>query len=282
MTTRLNRHLRYLLIASLFVLFASIWLPSTAYADDCTRDPLNAADCMRTGGFRQGITTILGVAATTGVILTNTIGGIIAGGGQPVPPSRPQPPSSQPPPRTQPPSGQTPPPRTTPPQTSKPPAQPPPAKQPPTQQPPKQGPPGDAGWLNWDNLKRLVDYPNKLFGIYSKFKLTPDAINAWKKASNMWRLFQNKETAEAYIKATQKRMNPGGKLGDYLDKAGKVMDAVDAVFKAEQVIEARNYQGWEKAGAYYVEGVNKVLCTMLTKNPVVSIIDQVAGDLTGR
>ncbi len=37
----------------------------------------------------------------------------------------------------------------------------------------------------------------------------------------------------------------------------------------------------EKAGAYYVEGANKVFVTMLTKHPVVSIVDQIAGDLTG-
>jgi hypothetical protein len=47
----------------------------TAFADDCLRDPLNAADCVRTPGARQVITTGIGVAGTAGVVIQNVING---------------------------------------------------------------------------------------------------------------------------------------------------------------------------------------------------------------
>jgi len=260
---------RFFLLLFFIPLFMLL-IPMGVYADDCISDPLNAADCMRTPGFRQGITIGLGVTATTGVILTNIIGQNVVPGTLPIKPPVPK--------RKTPISPQQP-------------AQSPIKKPPVPQQPPKQvfqqplpkQPPkkDDDSFFNFNNFKRLVDYPNKITQVLDKFKFTPDAIEQWKAARKMWKHLPNKKTAELYIDATKKRMNPTGRVGKYLDKAGKIMDAVDAVIKAENVIQKRGYQGWEKAGAYYVEGANKVIITVLTKNPVVSVIDQVAGDLTG-
>jgi hypothetical protein len=64
-----NQKLRlflWILFVGQIIVF-TLALTSPVYADDCTTDPLNAADCMRTPGFRQGISVImsLGAAATT-------------------------------------------------------------------------------------------------------------------------------------------------------------------------------------------------------------------------
>jgi hypothetical protein len=67
------RFLRAFSLMCWLVLAVILFMPTSAYADDCTRDPLNAADCMRTGGFRQGITVVIGGAATAGVVVSNVI-----------------------------------------------------------------------------------------------------------------------------------------------------------------------------------------------------------------
>ncbi len=90
MNTRQNRLLRtgkMLALACWLVLALTLFLPEPAYADDCARDPLNAADCMRTGGFRQGITMVVGGAATAGVVLSNIL--TSTAGGLPQPGVRP-------------------------------------------------------------------------------------------------------------------------------------------------------------------------------------------------
>ena len=46
-----------------------------AHADDCLRDPLNAADCMRTPGYRQTITIIFSSLPALASILPNLMGG---------------------------------------------------------------------------------------------------------------------------------------------------------------------------------------------------------------
>ncbi len=70
-----RKYLRFTL--SLWLLFQllalSLFLPDLAYADDCTRDPLNAADCMRTPGFRPAIAIIVSVGATLATILVNVL-----------------------------------------------------------------------------------------------------------------------------------------------------------------------------------------------------------------
>ncbi|OGO14938.1 MAG: hypothetical protein A2Z14_17015 [Chloroflexi bacterium RBG_16_48_8] len=71
---------RVMLIA-FFLTTLALLIPSTsAFADDCLRDPLNAADCIRTSGVRQVITTLIGVAGTGGVVIQNLINGTSPGG----------------------------------------------------------------------------------------------------------------------------------------------------------------------------------------------------------
>ena len=61
---------------SFLLVSVALMIPTmTAFADDCLSDPLNAADCLRTPGARQVITTGIGVAGTAGVVIQNVING---------------------------------------------------------------------------------------------------------------------------------------------------------------------------------------------------------------
>ena len=62
------------------LLALSLLLPASAYADDCLTDPLNAADCMRTPGFRPVISVIISVGGTLATILVNLLGVAPSGG----------------------------------------------------------------------------------------------------------------------------------------------------------------------------------------------------------
>lgn len=61
---------------ALFALAAALWIPTmTAFAHDCSSDLLNAADCLRTPGPRQVITTGIGLAGAAGVAIQNALNG---------------------------------------------------------------------------------------------------------------------------------------------------------------------------------------------------------------
>ncbi len=302
----------------LLISFPLFWgFAGTAYADDCFRDPLNANDCLRTGGAAQ---IIAGLAATMTAVLVNgaeiikTLVEIREGGttrkdtpetekqSGSEPPKKDkesQADSGKPPPETQAGSTERPPPdgdktavvqkpgaetqqsSSGDTQQASSPSKPEPqqatmVKPGPAQvaQPPAEPP---KSWF--DTTKMIIDYVNKIKGVADP-TLIKNAEDAIRISRRMWDVFQNKASADKYIQAIRNRMSID-KWGNRLQKAGYIADAIDAVIKAGGVIQKRGYQGWEKAGAYYVEGVNKVLVTMLTKNPVVAIADQVIGDLTG-
>lgn len=63
-----------LVLSALLLLFAFA-APPAARADDCLADPLNAADCMRTPGYRQTITIIFSGLPALAAILPNLVGG---------------------------------------------------------------------------------------------------------------------------------------------------------------------------------------------------------------
>jgi hypothetical protein len=48
-----------ILLFELLMLLYLLALPTLVFADHCLEDPLNAADCMRTPGFREALTTVL-------------------------------------------------------------------------------------------------------------------------------------------------------------------------------------------------------------------------------
>jgi hypothetical protein len=71
-----TRSWKRLILFSFLLVSIALMIPTmTAFADDCLRDPLNAADCVRTPGARQVITTGIGVAGTAGVVIQNVING---------------------------------------------------------------------------------------------------------------------------------------------------------------------------------------------------------------
>jgi hypothetical protein len=55
-------------VTAFFLLF-----PNPAYADDCLRDPLNAADCMRTTGARQVGSVVISLAGTLAATLVSIV-----------------------------------------------------------------------------------------------------------------------------------------------------------------------------------------------------------------
>lgn len=70
------RSWKRLILFSFLLVSIALMIPTmTAFADDCLRDPLNAADCVRTPGARQVMTTGIGVAGTAGVVIQNVING---------------------------------------------------------------------------------------------------------------------------------------------------------------------------------------------------------------
>jgi hypothetical protein len=73
MRSSLLLHLRMALfgIAAAFIVTLVFVFP--AFADDCLSDPLNAADCMRTGGSREIISIIFTTLPTISVIIPNLL-----------------------------------------------------------------------------------------------------------------------------------------------------------------------------------------------------------------
>jgi len=66
---------RAVLALSMVFIFAALMGPPVVRGDDCLSDPLNAADCMRTPGYRQAITIIFGGLPAVAAIIPNIIGG---------------------------------------------------------------------------------------------------------------------------------------------------------------------------------------------------------------
>lgn len=77
MHQRRNPHLWRLLAVWVFLQLVvfSLLLPEPVSAHDCLTDPLNAADCMRTPGFRPAITVIISLGGTIATILVNVLAG---------------------------------------------------------------------------------------------------------------------------------------------------------------------------------------------------------------
>ena len=80
--------------------FAIVLLvPALCFADDCARDPFNAADCMRSNGYRQFIIVAISVLATLGSIIASIVGAVpTTPGTQPAEPGEPMEPGLDVPP----------------------------------------------------------------------------------------------------------------------------------------------------------------------------------------
>ncbi|MCJ7549874.1 MAG: hypothetical protein MUQ30_09360 [Anaerolineae bacterium] len=63
------------LILSLMFTLVALAAPPAVSADDCLADPLNAADCMRTPGYRETITIIFSGLPAIAAIIPNLVGG---------------------------------------------------------------------------------------------------------------------------------------------------------------------------------------------------------------
>jgi hypothetical protein len=86
-----NLTIRVIVLINLAVIAVILMLPTTVYAHDCLVDPLDAADCMNSPGYKQTINIIFSTLPTLSVVIPNLI----------QPPGTVNPPGTQPPPTDQ-------------------------------------------------------------------------------------------------------------------------------------------------------------------------------------
>jgi len=81
-----TRWMMILIFVACQVVAISLLFPSPVSAHDCLSDIFNAADCMRTGGFRQGTAILVSLAATITTVLVNILSNLGSGPQPPEPP----------------------------------------------------------------------------------------------------------------------------------------------------------------------------------------------------
>jgi len=277
-----------LIILGLLVGLIFLATPMTALADDCTRDPLNAADCMRTPGFRPTISVGISLAGAMAATLVNILGGAVQAGGAagaaaPLTPpttSTTAPPASPPTtspnvppsePEAKPPTGPEEGSTQTPSETS------PPAE---SQPPPDTSGPGalqpGGSWM--DFISQKTGLVSAVIGAADEFDLFNQVKNL-KSALDAWRNLPSKEVGEKLVKAAGRVVKIKNAAGT-LTKVTRVIDIVDAVQKGLKTAEDRGYTGLDKGLAVTAEGLKKGLNWMLTKNPVVGLADAIVSNVS--
>jgi len=257
-------------------------------ADDCLSDPFNAADCMRTGAFRQGISVLTSLGGTVGVILINALStwasstaaagsaaaasaASAAAASAAAPGSTAAAPVTSADPPVSPPAGQEP----TPAQTG---------------QDPGLYDSAESGVVSgvqspwFDLVKNLVGPASTITGTLSEFFTFPDSgkvVDAIRDAARLWRANPTKQAAEEYIQAIRNTRDIRLKnLAEKLDLAGKAVDVIDAVGNGLNKANERGFTGVDKALTVGAEIGKKGLTWMLTKNPVVGLVDAAVGGAT--
>jgi len=81
MKTRYRKTFIFFWVACQVIAF-SLLFPTHVYADDCGSDPLNAADCMRTDGFRQVIAVAISLGGTLATIAVSALSGAATATGE--------------------------------------------------------------------------------------------------------------------------------------------------------------------------------------------------------
>lgn len=278
-----------LLWAAAQAIALSLILATPVYADDCLSDPLNAADCMRTTGFRQVISALVSLGGTIAVILINTLSnwaatlggatGAAAAGGAPAAgaaagstagpttggPPPPAPVHAPPPPVTQPP--------------------PPPPDQAPGAYETAEGAVVGATKSNvFDLIKNLTGPASTVIGSLTEWFTFPDGpevVKNIRNAMNAWRNNPSKEAAEEYIKSIRGTRDMRLKnLADKLDLLSKGVDLVDALGTGLDKANERGFTGVDKVLTVSAEIGKKTLAWMLTKNPAVGLVDGALGGAT--
>ena len=309
---RLRLFLWVLLIGQIVVF--TMALTSPVYADDCTTDPLNAADCMRTPGFRQGISVIMSVGAAATTVAVSLLSGAgaatTAGPGQEVEvedgpdqveqtdageedfagdetPDQPEPPQEEPEPpkeQSEPPGVDEKPEDT---QVSGTPSEgevtPPEAEI----TPPDSGQqPAQPGALEqgFNTVKDLVGALGNIVGGFNEYFTvadSPEKIQAIRRALQAWRNSPSLQNADDYLKNL--RSSNGlrqARFGDALGKLGKGLDVLDALNKAAKICKERGYTGADALMRGAAELGKKGITWILTKNPVVALADAAVGGAT--
>lgn len=136
----------------------------------------------------------------------------------------------------------------------------------------------------FDLVKNLVGSSSAIAGSFSEFFTFPDnakVIGAIRDAANAWRSNPTKEAAEEYIKSIRgtkdiRLKNLAGKL----DMAGKAVDMIDAIGNGLNKANERGFTGVDKILTVGAELGKKGLTWMLTKNPMVGLLDSAVGGAT--
>jgi hypothetical protein len=279
----------------------SLLFTTPVYADDCLSDPLNGADCMRTGTFRQGISVIISMGGTIGVILINALStwaattasagaaaatsaaaGAAATAGAATTTAATGAAASAAASGAVSAASAGPGPAATP---AAPPGTPPATAESPGLYQQGEGLVAGLGENPWFGLiKNAAGPAATIAGSLSEFFTFPDApavVDAIRAAGNAWRNNPTKEAAEQYIKAIQGTRDLRlANLAGVLDTGSKVVDVVDAVSSGLTRANERGFTGVDKALTIGAEIGKKGLTWMLTKNPVVGLVDSAVGGAT--
>lgn len=274
------------------VVAVTLLFPIRVYADDCNSDPLNAADCMRSPGFRPVLGVAISLGATLATILVTTLGGAATGTSQVVKGAAAGAPTA-----VAPTAGIQ---ATVVAPTAVAPAAP---ATPATIKPGGASPPA-AGIQEtvendliavkksdyWEKGTSVLGDSSSIIGAFNEFVITKyinfedsaETIQKIRDSVQAWRNNPSAEAAEDYIKSLRGTTNLRvQKLMGTLDVVGKAVDVTDAVMSGLKTSQERGYTGTDKVLTIGAEVGKKGLNWMLTKNPVVGAIDFVSGKVSG-
>ncbi|MEI7646103.1 MAG: hypothetical protein WCJ55_17685 [Chloroflexales bacterium] len=264
-----SRSRRWLLPALGLVFSAlafSLLFTTPVYADDCTRDPLNAADCMRTPGFRPVISIIISMGGAVAAILVSIPSASAAGAGLPgsAPQTPPAPPVPQGPPVI--PASQSPPPPLD------------------YAQKVKDAILAGSQSSGFELIKNLVGPAATIAGSLSDFFSFPDSpkvLDAIRAAGRAWHNNPTAVTGRQYVDSVRQiRDLKISRLASGLGKLSSVVDVFDAVGTGLKKVDERGYVGIDQVLTVGAELNKQALKWILTKNPVIGLLDAAVGGAT--
>lgn len=235
----------------------SLLFTTPVYADDCTRDPLNAADCMRTPGFRPVISIIISLGGAVAAVLVSIPSASAAGAG--LPDTAPQGPPVIPASQSSPPSLDY-------------------------AQKAKDAILAGSQSPWFELIKNMVGPASTIAGSlndFFSFPNSPKVLDAIRAAGRAWHSNPTAVTGRQYVDSVrQLRDLKISRLASGLGKLSNVVDVFDAVGTGLKKSDERGYVGIDQVLTVSVELHKQALKWILTKNPVVGLLDAAVGGAT--
>jgi len=120
-----------------------------------------------------------------------------------------------------------------------------------------------------------------LFKDYFTIADPPEVLESIRKAVKAWHDAPSASTAADYLTAIRNsNAIKVENLGNNLKSASKGLDAIDAAVKAYNICQERGYTGWDAVLTTGAEYGKKFVVNTITSNPVVGLVDTVAGNST--